>query len=413
MQEGLGLNYKHTCNSEEFQSSVLPKINYSATDFKDSLCIKPHSILFDHGIRDYPIEVSTCEPFHKIFFKNSTSSVPFDLFGASFWLLTRYEEYLPHKTDNYNRFHYRSSLAYQYGFLHIPLVNLWLQELKAIFQKEYPDLVFNEKKYSFLASIDIDNAYKYKFKGFVRTLAGFVADRSISTMLQRLRIIFNKEKDPFDCYDFLISAHKQKEVQAIYFFLLGDYGTNDKNHEASNLNFQVLIKHLADYSMVGIHPSFGSNNSQHQLKVETNRLSNITHKTITKSRQHFSVLRFPSTYQDLVQAGILMDYSMGYPNFNGFRASYCYPYKWYNLEIESPGTLLIHPFCLTEVTLSSDSQKENKPLMQLAKQIISETKKYNGQLISIFHNDLFTDEMKKFYLEFLEEARSGNFGKNN
>lgn len=406
MAEGLGLDYKHTCNQEEFENSSLPKINYSAGELKDGLYIKPHGILFDHGIRDYPIEVTTCEPFLKIFFKNSTTQVPFDLFGAAFWLLTRYEEYLPHKTDNYNRFHYRSSLAYQYGFLHIPIVNLWLQELKSILQVKYPDIIFKERAYSFLASIDIDNAYKYKFKGFVRTLAGFVSDRNISKMLQRLRIIFNKEKDPFDCYDFLIQAHKQKEIAAIYFFLLGDYGPNDKNHEASNLNFQVLIKHLADYSMVGIHPSFGSNNNQHQLKVETNRLSNITHKTITKSRQHFSVLRFPSTYRDLLQAGILMDYSMGYPNFNGFRASYCHPYKWYNLELESPNALLIHPFCISEVTLLSDSQKENRSLLELAQPIINETKKYNGQLISIFHNDLFTEEMKKFYEEFLKEAGS-------
>lgn len=402
----MGIDYKHTFDLVEFENSPLPKINYSEGILPgDALHIKPNGILFDYGIKDYPIEVTANELFHKVFFKNSGSIVPFDIFGAAFWLITRYEEYLPHKTDHYNRFHYSSSLAYQYGFLGIPLVNLWLTKLQEILARTFPALRFEQRAYSFLSSIDIDNAFKYKFKGFVRTLAGLVSDRSIFKMTQRLRIILNKEKDPFDCYDFLIDTHKQKEIKAIYFFLLGDYGPNDKNHSASNLNFQVLIKHLADYSMVGIHPSFRSNGSLHQLKVETNRLSNITYKTITKSRQHFSILRFPKTYHDLVQAGIIMDYSMGYPNFNGFRASYCYPYKWYNLEIESHTPLWIHPFCISETTLIADSQKENKSLMELAKPLIAESRKYNGQLLSIFHNDLFNEEIKRFYLEFLEAAK--------
>lgn len=390
-------------NPEEYESVSGPKINYSAAGLSNGLTIRPQGILFDYGIRDYPLEVQAHPQFHKIFFKTG-GDLPFDLFGAAFWLLTRYEEYLPHKADNNNRFHYRSSLAYQYDFLKIPLVNLWLDALKKMLAEKYPELIFKKRDYNFLSSVDIDNAYKYKFKGFVRTLAGFLSDKSISKMARRFRIIFKNEKDPFDCYDFLIQAHKHHHTAAIFFFLLGDYGPNDKNHAATNLNFQVLIKHLADYSMVGIHPSFGSNNNLHQLKVETNRLSNITHKTITKSRQHFSMLRFPRTYQDLLQAGIMMDYSMGYPNSNGFRASYCYPYKWYNLEIESTSTLLIHPFCLTEATLLTDSERENKSLIELSRPLIEETRKYGGLLIPIFHNDLFTEEMRKFYLEFLGEA---------
>lgn len=405
LKEGLGLDYKHTSNSQEFENESGAKLNYSDATFENCVTIKPQGILFDYGIKDYPIEVIASEQYYKLFFKTNSFQIPFDLFGAAFWLLTRYEEYLPHKSDKYKRFHYRSSLAYQYNFLHLPLINLWLKELQTILANHFPELVFKTPTYSFLSSIDIDNAYKYKHKGFVRALAGFISDRRFSKMAQRLRIILNKEKDPFDCYDFLIQAHKEKNIQAIYFFLLGDYGPNDKNHSAANLQFQVLIKHLADYSMVGIHPSFGSNTSLHQLKVETNRLSNITHKTITKSRQHFSMLRFPKTYQDLLQTGIVMDYSMGYSNANGFRASYCYPFKWYNLEIESTANLLVHPFSLTDITLSSQAQQMNKPILEIAQPFIDEHKKYGGQLMSIFHNDLFTDDMKKFYLDFLEEAK--------
>ena len=111
LYEALGLEVIQTFNAEEFQNSALPKINYSDIRFEDCVNIKPHTILFDVGIKDYPIEVSNHTQFLKIFFKNTTPIIPFDIFGAAFWLLTRYEEYLPFKTDKYNRFNYKSALA--------------------------------------------------------------------------------------------------------------------------------------------------------------------------------------------------------------------------------------------------------------------------------------------------------------
>ncbi|MBX3164574.1 MAG: polysaccharide deacetylase family protein [Bacteroidetes bacterium] len=405
LTEALGLEFTITQNFEEFQRSSFAKINYSDQQSEQGINIRPHSILFDHGIRDYHVEVISDAKFYRLFFKNSNAEIPFDVFGAAFWLLSRYEEYLPYKGDQLNRFNYKSSLAYQYDFLTVPLVNLWLVELKHELSKKFPDLKFQERNYNFISSIDIDNAYKYKYKGFVRSVSGFIADsRRFSTIKQRWHILINKQKDPFDCYDFLIEAHKQNNTQAIYFFLLGDYAQNDKNHSASDLRFQSLIKSLADYSIVGIHPSFGSNADLRQLKIEVNRLNNIVHRTVSRSRQHFSMLHFPQTYRDLLEAGIFNDYSLGYTNRNGFRASYCFPYKWYSLDIESISSLTIHPFCISENTLLHIADDTAQPLMELAQPFIDEVKKYKGQLISIFHNNNFNQHIKNFYLEFLKAA---------
>ncbi|MCE3229429.1 MAG: hypothetical protein K0S32_3980 [Bacteroidetes bacterium] len=386
----------------------MPKLNYSGNDFKDAVNIEPHSILFDYGIKDYAIEVSNNQKFLKLFFRNSNAHIPFDLFGAAFWLLSRYEEYLPHKTDKFNRFHYKSCLAYQYNFLEIPLVNVWINELKKIISEKFPELSMKQRKYNFVSTIDIDNVFKYKNKGLVRTLAGYVSDmmkNNAEGVRKRTSIIFNRTKDPFDCYDFLIKENYEKNISTIYFLLLGDYGINDKNHSASDLRFQALIKHLGDYSSIGIHPSFGSNNNLQQLKVEISRLANITHRQIVKSRQHFSMLKFPQTYQSLLQAGIGEDYSMGYTNMNGFRASYCFPFKWYSLDDEQETTLVIHSFAVTENTLKFFSEKDKKDFMELALPLINEVKKAGGEMISIFHNDTFDDLMKEKYSGFLSAAK--------
>ena len=403
----MGINYNLITDVILFKKAEGVKINYSEITIENSLHIKPHSILFDYGIKDYLVEVNSHSQFEKLFFKTSTQQIPFDIFSAAFWLLARYEEYLPHKIDKHNRFNFKSSLAYQYNFIDKPLVNKWLEELKQLLLATNPNLQFKKRDYNFLSSIDVDNVFKYKHKGFVRTIAGYVSDlfsKNFHSIKQPNNVIFKKEKDPFDCYIFLINTHKELNIESIYFFLLGDYGVNDKNHSATNLHFQTLIKEISDYGMVGIHPSYGSKNNLQQLKIEVSRLSGITHKNIRKSRQHFSVLNFPETYKALLQAGISEDYSMGYTNYNGFRASYCCPYKWYSLEDEQATSLIIHPFCIAENTLIYYAAKENKQFLELAAPIINEVKKYNGQLISIFHNDTFSEEMKKMYVKFLESC---------
>jgi hypothetical protein len=403
LTEALGFSIQLHLREDTFQQADGIKINYSAHKLEGSIQIIPHALLFDHGIHDYPISVLSHPAYHKIFMANGGKEVPFDLFAAAFWLLSRYEEHLPHKGDIYNRFNYRSSLAYQNNFLTIPLINLWLEQFKKVLSTQQPDVVFKKHSYTFLSTIDIDNAYQYKYKGFVRTVAGMVSDRSLAKIKERTKIILGLKPDPFDCYDFLLDTHRTHGIQALFFILLGDYGPNDKNHSASDLRFHKLIKHIKDYAMVGIHPSFGSNKTIHQLQVEVHRLSSITHFPTSQSRQHFSMLSFPDTYQHLLQAGITADYSMGYTNHNGFRASYCFPFKWYSLENESITPLLIHPFCLSENTLLSHTQNRNEMLLE-AKLAVDEVKKYHGTCISIFHNDNFDKDLHQFYTDFVTMA---------
>ena len=404
LQEALGLTVHLFHEADAFLKSSNPKINYSEKNFGDIFQIKPHGILFDHGIQDYPIEVHSNTGYVKVFMVNNGKDIPFDLFGAAFWLLSRFEEHLPHKADQYNRFSYRSSLAYQQQFIQLPLINVWLDVFKSALKVKYPSLQFRELNYRYLSTIDIDNAFQYKFKGFVRTLAGIVSDKSWRKTKDRIKIIMGLKQDPYDCYDFLLQTHRELHIDALFFILLGDYGPNDKNHSASDLRFQALIKHIKDYAMVGIHPSFGSNKTVHQLMVEVHRLSSITHASTTHSRQHYSMLTFPDTYRHLLQAGIHEDYSMGYTNHNGFRASYCYPFKWYSLENESITPLVIHPFCISENTLLSQSKNNHAQMMKDAKFFVDEVKKYKGECISIFHNDNFDKDLNAFYFEFVKMA---------
>src|SRR4030095_6972305 len=115
------------------------KINYSKeriteTEFR----IQNTQLLFEKGCHEQTIECFEINSY-KAFF-NTEGDLPFDIFAASFYLLSRYEEYLPHKRDDYGRYAYENSLAFKEGFLHLPLINIWIEDFKNSLQLKFPSL---------------------------------------------------------------------------------------------------------------------------------------------------------------------------------------------------------------------------------------------------------------------------------
>src|SRR5690606_24158582 len=113
----------------------------------------------------------------KGFFSTSEkSSLPYDIFAATFYLLSRYEEYLPHVKDEYGRFTATESIAFKNGFLQQPVVDIWAYKLKAVLQEQFPDFEFPKRQYSIKPVIDVPSAYHYRLKGIMRTLGGTLKD---------------------------------------------------------------------------------------------------------------------------------------------------------------------------------------------------------------------------------------------
>src|SRR5436190_8549265 len=114
---------------------------------------------------------------------------------------------------------------------------------------------------------------------------------------------------------------------------------------------QSLIKSLADYADIGIHPSYASNENRKQVKKEIRRLNKVLKREVTRSRQHFLKVTFPETYRTLIELDIEEDYSMGYASEIGFRASICTPFNFYDLDLDVETKLKLVPFMLMDGTM--------------------------------------------------------------
>ncbi|HEY6975746.1 MAG TPA: polysaccharide deacetylase family protein [Chitinophagaceae bacterium] len=398
-----------TTDIAEFKNTDAIKLNYSLAEVDENeIRISPHALLFEEGIQPQLIE---CFEWHrlKVFFKTE-GNIPFDIFAASFYLLTRYEEYLPYEQDEYERYAHVNSLAFKENFLHLPLVNLWIEELIKLIQRNRA-FRLQPLTFKFAPTYDIDIAYRYLHHSVFRNLGGYykeILSGKWKLLKERDNVFSGSQKDPFDTYDWLASLNNQYNLEPVYFFLLAQKRKGyDKNISPHNRAMQKLIQwHAARYT-VGIHPSWQSGDDKIMLLREISLLEKISGKKITHSRQHYIRMNFPETYRRLINEGIKHDYSMGYGSINGFRASVTLPFYWYDLEKEEKTSLLIYPFCYMEANSYFEQHYSAEKAAQELQGYYDIVRSVKGQLITIFHNHFLTEQQqwlswRKMYHDFLQ-----------
>ncbi len=386
----LNVKVGFTNKIEEFIAYEGIKLSYTKQALGNEFFVRSNDFLSHQGIDYVEIQMSVWDDVPCFFQMNTTSPVPFDIFAASFFLLSRYEEYLPHVKDEFERFPAEESLAFQNNFLELPVVDIWAYKLRDLLQEKFPDYQFKKRNFSYISTFDIDIAYKYKYKGLVRNVGGFARDLiglKFQDIFERFLVLFKFKRDPFDVYKRLLNLQKKYKIDTIFFFLLGDYSLYDKNISFNNLKYRMLIKDVADYVKVGLHPSFYSMKDDSKLKKEKNRLEDIVNFPITRSRQHFLRVELPETYQILVDLEVAEDYTMGYAQHYGFRAGTCTPFYFYDLDFEIQTPLKVYPFAVMDGTLKDYLKLTTKKSFDKIYQLAEEVKKVDGTFITVFHNE--------------------------
>ena len=224
--EIMGVEHAITIDGEYFRNFHGVKINYSDTDLGvDSFGIPNHGLLFEKGTRQQHIDCFETNGY-KAFFQIPGTDLPFDILSASFYLVSRYEEYLAHQKDIYGRYAHTNSLASREDFLKMPLVNIWVKDLVNKLSFKYARFTVRYARFKFVPTYDIDIAYSYTHKGLLRNMAGLFRSPSA----ERLQVLAGYKKDPFNSYAWLDALHATYDLHPLYFFLVArNNGRFDKN----------------------------------------------------------------------------------------------------------------------------------------------------------------------------------------
>ncbi len=391
----LGIPVSFTTTIEAFIAHDSLKMSYTRQPLSSEIFIRSHELLFEEGLNDLDINVAAWEDTKCFFANGEKSALPFDIFAASFYLLSRYEEYLPHVKDEYGRFMAKESLAFKAQFLEQPVVDIWAYKFRELLKTQYPDFTFPSRQYKIAPVIDVPTAYNYKLKGVMRTVGGTFRDFfsfKFKDLYVRYVVLFGLKNDPFDTFKYIINKQKQTKFKFIVLFLIGDFSTYDKNINVQKRKFVSLIKQVADYCNVGLKASYFALENKEILKKEKLRLEAITNRPILTSRQSFSKLNLPESYRNLVELEIPEDYTMGYIDYLGFRAGTCTPFFFYDLDYEIQTPLKINTYhVLDNALLKTQSLLDKKMVLN---NLISEVKKVNGTFVSVFHNYTFSGDEK-------------------
>ncbi len=421
-QNILGVDFILSDDKQAFLNHTGTCINYSSENLNHGLQISPFGLLEEKGINPYiQIDIFYWDEL-VCFFPNPIGDIPFDIFSASFYLLTSYEEYGAVKSDIHSRFPHKESLAYRNGFLDVPLIDRWAYKFKDLLIGRFGEsLDYKLRKYKLVTTFDIDHPYLYRNKGFIKNAAGALRDLlkgKFVDLAERLKVVCHLKQDPyFQAVRWIDEFHEKYERHYYLFALLSKYGKYGKKTIYPQRKYFKYLRVLKDVT-IGLHPSYESFLNKEITSKEKQKLEKILNSKVSVTRQHFLRIRFPESFVVLDELEFAEDFSLAYAKSPGFRSGTAVPYRFYDLNKEQVSDLLIRPTILMDTSLIIHQKLSPEDVLLKIRYFALECKKSGGDFVMLWHNNNLSGKPEKnpwlnIFIRSFEYAFSlenGNFG---
>ncbi|MBB6502331.1 DUF7033 domain-containing protein [Pedobacter cryoconitis] len=317
-------------NVAEFKASALPKITYADQPVADELFFKNADFLLSHTISPPHLKTTTFGDMI-VPFAVDHSSLPFDVFAASFYFVSRYEEYMDFTADQDGNFPPEASLQFKLKLLEFPVIDGWTLMLKNMLLKRYPKLHFGQKKFEFIPLICMYTAPGAR---------SFNVLKHVFSFLRKFQLLSGSKP---------VAATKNGGLPI---FL-------NEQHEKYKLNPIYFFKPAPEIDL-------------------------------TCDKQ----LIFPRSYLQLLKNGIDKDYRMGYTTTIGFRAGTCTPFHWYDLQLEKTTHLQVFPVAVNDTILLQNRTFNIDEINGKWGKLIENVKLINGHFYILWHRESLPESGK-------------------
>jgi hypothetical protein len=353
-----------------------------------------------------------------------------DIFGSSFFMLSRYEELVKRTRDRFDRFPAIESAAYAGDFLNRPIVNEYLEILWWALNKSFPMLDRKHRTYSMHLSHDVDIPYEIVDKTpvrLLRSMGGAILHsdnkvkgmKSAGTMAKAW--LGSYELDPLNCFDFIMdSAEKAGQVSTFNFVCGRSNREFDPTYNIDSKPIRMLISHIRDRGhLIGFHGSFNSYNSADIINKEHAALIQVVEKenvqqTVWGGRQHYLRWSCPVTWRIWNETGLSYDSTLGFAEKAGFRCGTCYEYKVFDLQRRTVLNLVEKPLLVMDVSLWSPAYMglSSGESIDMVGRIVQLCRSFNGQFTLLWHNNNLSENIhRSLFLEILELATTPMIGR--
>jgi len=383
------------------------KIKMGSSNYEITLPNKKQLIIKDTFFNKYPSDLEYLK------LENIPKSIKeLDIFSASFFMLTRWEEYVNKNRDTHNRFPATESLAYKEGFLDRPIVNEMLEELKTQLLTLGLDQKPKTKNYQLILTHDVDEIRFWKSKKqLIRLVIGDILKRKdISLAIDRIREYYEVSKgyikDPYDTFDWLMDKSESVGLKSGFYFMSGGVTLYDNRYDITKQK-QLIEKIKKRGHIIGIHPSYNAYNNLEQFKKEKGLLEKVCECKIDEGREHYLRFEVPTTWQIWDDNGMKIDSTCGYADKEGFRCGTGDEFSVFNILTRKKLKLKERPLIyMDDNHYSYNREISNEKSFIKVRSLIEKSKKYNINISILFHNSIFIGgkniDFKRLYRKILE-----------
>lgn len=347
-----------------------------------------------------------------------------DIFGACFFLLTRYEEVAGGAWDRLGRFPATASVLWREKLLERPLVNEYLELLAAALSTLWPSWRRKQREFRVHVTHDVDWHLATAGMGaasVVRNVAGDLIRRRSPALAVRRAVGFARGlrgefgSDPYNTYSFLMRESERRGLRSSFNFICVRTapGLVDGNYSLEDPWVRSMLAEIAGRGhQLGVHPGFNSFESPAAIahafgELRKTAASLGVRQDCWGGRQHYLRWRAPVTWRLWEAAGLDYDSSVGFADRIGFRAGTCYEYPAFDLETHRMLRLRERPLLVMDKTLLSGNYMglRHRQAGEAANRILGRCKQYSGDFVLLWHNsNLATPGEKRLYLQVLDEC---------
>ncbi len=352
--------------------------------------------------------------------KENRITIGLDIFGLSFFMLTRYEEVVKKERDNHDRFPAKASLSYQEDFLFRPIVNECLEILWDCMKRLWPGLKRKDRRFKIVPTHDVDKPYAYFDLKPARVAISFAGElirrrspvKATRELLHCLHVkTKGMERDPYNTFDSILDINEKYGLTSTFYFITDHSGgAKDGYYSINHRSIRHLMRHIHERGHdIGLHASYNTCTDFRQMFKEFKILKSVCkeegiRQELWGSRQHNLRWETPITFANLEKAGLDYDTTLGYADHAGFRCGTCYEYPVYDLKAKKQLNLKERPLIVMDGSIIENRYMNlgtGRDAQSALNTLKNRCRLFNGDFILLWHNNRFVNNEEVWLYESL------------
>ena len=326
----------------------------------------------DCRVRGVPVLFSDApdmpEPFDVV---GGRVVVAHDLVKSAFFLLSAYQEWASGSADEWGRFPYEESIQKELGIEHTAVVNhyfMWMTE-------------------ALLRQCRING---------IRC--------QVKSPLGGPSLHLTHDDDPAPDKTHHKSLIPSLGFKSEWFFLPDDGGPFPPDYDlTTDAEIRSVIDQLSSRgNTISLHAPINCNTSAiyaKWLKV----LQEVCPSLSRHVRQHFLAISAPRSFRAMQEAGLSADFSFGFSRHEGFRNSYCMPFRPFDHDSQSMLDIEVVPLAMMDVSCLVHRHMCYDDIFLAAGEMLDEVRLFGGVFSLLWHNSTFDEVYHPGVTKFYED----------